>query len=212
MTLAADLAIEIPRPWPNSSNAASMQASFSISHRREGPRRDPRPSDRVVENRRRHGGGSPRRTGERHARASVGVSAHDQPRERRLASALPRSQQSLAEVLKALFSVGTALHLVGRGMHRLGRCTLDECTNIYADTSRNGNQRYCSPRARTATRCGVIVHASELHLLRRGTHYLEIRATLVLELKATAAASRADPIPRVDQVLDRVVSQILQRS
>ncbi|MDI9901656.1 CGNR zinc finger domain-containing protein [Rhodococcus sp. IEGM 1409] len=54
-------------------------------------------------------------------------------------------QQSLAEVLKALFSVGTALHLVGRGMHRLGRCTLDECTNIYADTSRNGNQRYCSP-------------------------------------------------------------------
>lgn len=32
-------------------------------------------------------------------------------------------QQSLAEVLKALFSVGTALHLVGRGMHRLGRCT-----------------------------------------------------------------------------------------
>ncbi len=30
-------------------------------------------------------------------------------------------QQSLAEVLKALFSVGTALHLVGRGMHRLGR-------------------------------------------------------------------------------------------
>lgn len=85
-------------------------------------------------------------------------------------------QQSLAEVLKALFSVGTALHLVGRGMHRLGRCTLDECTNIYADTSRNGNQRYCSPRARIATRCGVIVHASELHLLRRGTHYLEIRS------------------------------------
>ena len=54
-------------------------------------------------------------------------------------------QQSLAEVLKALFSVGTALHLVGRGMHRLGRCTLDECTNIYADTSRNGTQRSCSP-------------------------------------------------------------------
>lgn len=54
-------------------------------------------------------------------------------------------QQSLAEVLKALFSVGTALHLVGRGMHRLGRCSLEECTNIYADTSRNGRQRYCSP-------------------------------------------------------------------
>lgn len=54
-------------------------------------------------------------------------------------------KQSLAQVLKALFSVGTALHLVGRGMHRLGRCALAECTNIYADVSRNGNQRYCSP-------------------------------------------------------------------
>ncbi|MGC0365131.1 putative RNA-binding Zn ribbon-like protein [Rhodococcus sp. 27YEA15] len=53
--------------------------------------------------------------------------------------------QSLAEVLKALFSVGTALHLVGRGMHRLGRCALEECVNIFADVSRNGNQRYCSP-------------------------------------------------------------------
>jgi hypothetical protein len=55
-------------------------------------------------------------------------------------------QQSLAGVLEALFSVGTALHLVGRGMHRLGRCALDECTAIYADTSRNGRQRYCSPK------------------------------------------------------------------
>jgi predicted RNA-binding Zn ribbon-like protein len=55
-------------------------------------------------------------------------------------------QQSLAGVLEALFSVGTALHLVGRGMHRLGRCALEECTAIYADTSRNGRQRYCSPK------------------------------------------------------------------
>jgi hypothetical protein len=55
-------------------------------------------------------------------------------------------QQSLAGVLEALFSVGTALHLVGRGMHRLGRCAHDECTAIYADTSRNGRQRYCSPK------------------------------------------------------------------
>jgi len=53
---------------------------------------------------------------------------------------------SIAGVLEALFSVGTALHLVGRGMHRLGRCALDECTAIYADTSRNGRQRYCSPK------------------------------------------------------------------
>src|SRR3546814_6577648 len=72
-------------------------------------------------------------------------------------------QQSLAEVLKALFSVGTALHLVVRGMHRLGRCTLDECTNIYADTSRNGNQRYCSPTC--ANRDRSEEHTSELQSL-----------------------------------------------
>ena len=55
-------------------------------------------------------------------------------------------QQSLSKVLTSLICVGTALHLVGRGMHRLGRCSLDECDTIYADTSRNGRQRYCSPR------------------------------------------------------------------
>lgn len=55
-------------------------------------------------------------------------------------------QHSLAGVLAALFAVGTALHLVGRGMHRLGRCALTECDNVYADVSRNGSQRYCSPR------------------------------------------------------------------
>ncbi|GES38060.1 hypothetical protein RAJCM14343_3320 [Rhodococcus aetherivorans] len=55
-------------------------------------------------------------------------------------------QHSLAGVVEALVSVGTALHLVGRGMHRLGRCALDECDHVYADTSRNGRQRYCSPR------------------------------------------------------------------
>ncbi|EOM77030.1 CGNR zinc finger domain-containing protein [Rhodococcus rhodnii] len=53
--------------------------------------------------------------------------------------------QPLGHVLAALFSVGTALHLVGRGMHRLGRCTADGCTRVYADTSRGGAQRYCSP-------------------------------------------------------------------
>lgn len=55
-------------------------------------------------------------------------------------------QHSLAGVLAALLSVGTALHLVGRGMHRLGRCPLAECDHVYADVSRNGRQRYCSPR------------------------------------------------------------------
>ncbi|RGC66711.1 CGNR zinc finger [Micromonospora sp. MW-13] len=53
---------------------------------------------------------------------------------------------SLSAVLRALISVGTALHLTGRGMDRLGRCALDECRTIYADLSRTGRQRYCSPR------------------------------------------------------------------
>lgn len=48
-------------------------------------------------------------------------------------------------VLEALLSVGTALHLAGRGMDRLGRCATAECNRIYADISRNGRQRYCSP-------------------------------------------------------------------
>ncbi|MEV0945106.1 CGNR zinc finger domain-containing protein [Rhodococcus sp. NPDC049939] len=55
-------------------------------------------------------------------------------------------QHSLAGVLEALISMGTALHLVGRGMHRLGRCAVEECHVIYADVSRTGRQRYCSPR------------------------------------------------------------------
>jgi predicted RNA-binding Zn ribbon-like protein len=50
-----------------------------------------------------------------------------------------------AHKLRALISTGTALHLVGRGMHRLGRCAADGCTRVYADISRNGRQRYCSP-------------------------------------------------------------------
>jgi hypothetical protein len=47
--------------------------------------------------------------------------------------------------LRALISTGTALHLTGRGMHRLGRCAADGCEQVYADTSRTGRQRYCSP-------------------------------------------------------------------
>lgn len=55
-------------------------------------------------------------------------------------------RQPLGSVLFSLISVGTALHLVGRGMHRLRRCAVDECTTIFADTSRTGRQRYCSHR------------------------------------------------------------------
>ncbi|MDH2428320.1 CGNR zinc finger domain-containing protein [Sphaerisporangium sp. TRM90804] len=55
-------------------------------------------------------------------------------------------RQSLAGVLTSVICVGTALHLVGRGMRRLGRCAADGCDLIYADVSRNGRQRYCSPR------------------------------------------------------------------
>ncbi|GAA1732229.1 CGNR zinc finger domain-containing protein [Nonomuraea bangladeshensis] len=55
-------------------------------------------------------------------------------------------RQPLGAVLFALISVGTALHLVGRGMHRLRRCAVGECAAIFADTSRTGRQRYCSPR------------------------------------------------------------------
>ncbi|MDQ0991020.1 CGNR zinc finger domain-containing protein [Streptomyces sp. V3I7] len=52
----------------------------------------------------------------------------------------------LPRVLHAVFSVGTALHLTTRGMNRLGRCAAHPCTNVVVDTSRNGTQRYCSPR------------------------------------------------------------------
>lgn len=52
----------------------------------------------------------------------------------------------LGALLLSLISVGTALHLAGRGMQRLRRCAVAECTAIFADTSRTGRQRYCSPR------------------------------------------------------------------
>lgn len=51
----------------------------------------------------------------------------------------------LSGVLAALFSVGTALHLTQRGMSRLGRCAAHDCEHVFADVSRNGRQRYCSP-------------------------------------------------------------------
>ncbi|MFF0294622.1 CGNR zinc finger domain-containing protein [Kitasatospora sp. NPDC004615] len=56
------------------------------------------------------------------------------------------AEQPLGALLFTLFAVGTALHLAGRGMHRLRRCEVPECATAFADTSRTGRQRYCSPR------------------------------------------------------------------
>ncbi|OLF19457.1 CGNR zinc finger domain-containing protein [Actinophytocola xanthii] len=53
---------------------------------------------------------------------------------------------TLAAVVRALISVGTALHLSGRGMDRLRRCALRDCARPFADLTRGGAQRYCSPR------------------------------------------------------------------
>jgi predicted RNA-binding Zn ribbon-like protein len=76
----------------------------------------------------------------------------------------------LAGVLRALIAVGTALHLTGRGMHRLGRCARTDCRRVFADVSRNGRQRYCSPgcanrdavrRHRTRSRSGWAARAGD---------------------------------------------------
>ncbi|MFI5932069.1 CGNR zinc finger domain-containing protein [Actinoplanes sp. NPDC051494] len=61
-------------------------------------------------------------------------------------------------VLFALIAVGRAVHLAGRGMHRLGRCAAGGCGLVFADTSRTGRQRYCSPRC--ANRDAVRRHRS----------------------------------------------------
>jgi predicted RNA-binding Zn ribbon-like protein len=58
--------------------------------------------------------------------------------------------------IAALISVGTALHLTGLGMDRLGRCAAEGCSQVYADTSRNGRQRFCSPAC--ANRAAVRRH------------------------------------------------------
>jgi predicted RNA-binding Zn ribbon-like protein len=55
-------------------------------------------------------------------------------------------EDSLPRVLRAVIAVGTSLHLVTRGMTRLGRCAAAPCTNVVADVTRNGRQRYCSVR------------------------------------------------------------------
>jgi predicted RNA-binding Zn ribbon-like protein len=59
-------------------------------------------------------------------------------------------------MIAALITVGTALHLTGLGMDRLGRCAAEGCSRIYADTSRNGRQRFCSPAC--ANRAAVRRH------------------------------------------------------
>ncbi|MFJ6699426.1 CGNR zinc finger domain-containing protein [Streptomyces sp. NPDC091272] len=67
----------------------------------------------------------------------------------------------LPRVLHAVFSVGTALHLTTRGMNRLGRCAARPCRNVVVDTSRNGTQRYCSPRC--GSRDAVRRHRARQH-------------------------------------------------
>lgn len=64
--------------------------------------------------------------------------------------------QSLPFVLRAIISLGTSLHLVTRGMDRLARCEASPCTNVVADVTRNGRQRFCSVRC--ANRAAVRRH------------------------------------------------------
>lgn len=65
---------------------------------------------------------------------------------------------SVGRQIGAMMAAGTALHLAGRGMNRLGRCAAGDCEQVYADLSRNGTQRYCSPAC--ANRDAVRRHRS----------------------------------------------------
>ena len=56
------------------------------------------------------------------------------------------TDDDLPVVLQSVIAVGTALHLTTRGITRLGRCASTPCLNVIVDVSRNGTQRYCSPR------------------------------------------------------------------
>lgn len=56
------------------------------------------------------------------------------------------SGATLTGQLAVLILTGTALHLTTRGMNRLSRCASSDCDAVFADVSRNGRQRYCSPR------------------------------------------------------------------
>lgn len=68
--------------------------------------------------------------------------------------------ESLPFVLRAIISLGTSLHLVTRGMSRLGRCEASPCTNVVADVTRNGRQRFCSVRC--ANRAAVRRHRARV--------------------------------------------------
>jgi predicted RNA-binding Zn ribbon-like protein len=65
---------------------------------------------------------------------------------------------NVGRLVATLISTGTALHLAGRGMTRLGRCDATNCDRVYADLSRAGRQRYCSPAC--ANRDAVRRHRS----------------------------------------------------
>ncbi|MGV2953220.1 CGNR zinc finger domain-containing protein [Glutamicibacter sp. AGC46] len=64
--------------------------------------------------------------------------------------------QSMPQVLRSVFCVGTALHLTTRGMHRLRRCEAAPCGHVVVDVTRNGRQRFCSVRC--ANRAAVRRH------------------------------------------------------
>ncbi|WP_223622080.1 CGNR zinc finger domain-containing protein [Microbacterium sp. EST19A] len=68
--------------------------------------------------------------------------------------------QSLPYVVRAIINLGTSLHLVTRGMSRLGRCQAPPCTNVVADVTRNGRQRFCSVRC--ANRAAVRRHRARV--------------------------------------------------
>lgn len=62
--------------------------------------------------------------------------------------------------IASLICVGTAHHLTGLGMTRLGRCAATSCTRVYADVSKNGRQRFCSPGC--GNRAAVQRHRAKL--------------------------------------------------
>ncbi|WP_026876973.1 CGNR zinc finger domain-containing protein [Jiangella gansuensis] len=63
---------------------------------------------------------------------------------------------SVARQLAAITAFGLAWFLTQRGLHRFARCAADDCTRTFADVTRNGRQRYCSPRC--ANRSAVRRH------------------------------------------------------
>jgi len=71
---------------------------------------------------------------------------------------------ALWQILRTMVYVGTALHFATRGIHRLGRCSAVGCRRIYADFSRPGTQRYCSPSC--ANRDAVRRHRNRLDSVR----------------------------------------------